>query len=102
MSWRCDPAHERHYGVGFRAFRTSADDRVVLRPGPVSKHVLPGDAVRFPMSSARLQRLSFMQGTEPRTLFARVTVDFTLPRGYDYCASYNPPRTSVQLWTHRN
>ena len=100
VTWRCDLHDASRFGLGFRQFANTATTGITFRAGSrvVARITTnPSQRVRFPLLRARKQQLSFIQATEARSLRATVSVDFARP--VDYCWSYLPPRTRVQLST---
>jgi hypothetical protein len=98
VTWRCDVHASDGFGLGFRQFVVTATTGITLRAGGRTIETVttnPGERVRFPLLRSRRQQLTFVQGTEARSLRATVSADF-LP-GRDYCWSYLPPRTMVWL-----
>ena len=97
--WRFDCVHARtpRWSLGIRIWRTTATTTVVFRAGgqTMRRVVQPGDPTAwFPFSAARLRSLDLTQFTEPRTLHAKVTVDFRRAG----CVVYEPPRFSASLY----
>jgi hypothetical protein len=104
--WRYDCVHYRkpEWSLGVRVFRDTATTTVTYRAGTLKRHrtLDPGDPVRwFPFRKELRQRLSLAQGTEPRTLYARVNVRFGGTRLAN-CQPYAPPRVTTALWTKPN
>ena len=99
VGWRCD-GHTNRYALSFHAFLDSATDGVAFEAGSVSKRatIQPGESIRFPYVRSHTQRFTVVQGSEPRTLHARVTVYFA--PGYTYCFSYLVPRVDVRIVPH--
>ena len=105
VSWRCDTKNANRFSLEFHQFPPTADTYIRLIAGGrtvKSVHSLPSETVGFPFLTTRYQRLTFVQGTEPRTLYAHVTVDFKLQPGYSFCWPYVPPRTTAAFWTRSN
>ena len=100
VGWRCDASGL--YALSFHAFPDSADDYLRFRAGAVTRtaHVQPGASVRLPFVNAHRQRLTLVQGTEPRTLRAFVRVYFA--PGYSYGRGYLVPRVDVAIRPHFN
>jgi hypothetical protein len=103
--WRYDCVHYRTPRVSLGVqWSGEATTGVTYRAGTlVRRRTMPGHRLWFPFSSSRFQRLSFVQATEPRTLYAHVRIDLGPSggnQGYEHCQSYLPPRFSVHEWTH--
>ncbi len=97
--WRYDCVHYRapEWSLGVRVFRDSATTGVIYRDGRLTRRRTAqpdGPTIWFPFRRERSQRLSFVQATEPGTLRGRVLARF----GRRDCATYFPPRLSVQLY----
>ena len=96
--WRYDFVHYRtpRWSLGIRIFFNSATTGVSFRAGNlrVRRALQPQEVKWFPFRRDRLQRLSFVQATEPGTLHAVVTARFS-SRNYQ---SYFPPRVTLQLY----
>jgi hypothetical protein len=104
VGWACDKSADDRFSLTFHAFRASADDQVELSANGVvvrRAHVLPGHTVRFPSLASRVQRLRFVQGTEPGPLRAAVRVEFRRGATYAYCAPYLPPEIDVHVTPRR-
>jgi hypothetical protein len=107
VTWRCDPSVKPGIGpglagmaLGFRAFASSATDRLRFRAGrriDVRRTVQPGKSVRFPYVPFRVQTLDVTQFTEAGTLRAHVTVDFVPHLLGTYCYPYLPPKVTVRV-----
>jgi hypothetical protein len=102
VTWRCEPAgHGERLALGFRAFSDSATDRLELRAGGrtvVDRVVQPGEGVRLPYLVTLHQQLVVTQSTEPGTLRAFVTVDFSpRPISPSHCWPYLPPGMTVRV-----
>ena len=104
VTWRCGRS-DGVYGLGYREFWASATTEVTLAAGKRTrrKRVDPRGLVVFPLSRAPVQRLTFVQTTEPGTLRAVVVVYFDRSsRGYPPCQAYLPPRTEVHIFPRPN
>lgn len=105
VTWRCG-ATDGVYALGYREFWSSATTTVTLRAHGrtvASRSVDPRQVVRFPFVRARVQRLTFLQRTEPGTLRAIVTVDFGRRRtAYPPCRPYLPPRFVANVYPRPN
>lgn len=111
VTWRCDPARRPGaapglpgLALGFRAFRSSATDRLRFRVGGrtiLRRVVQPGESVEFPYLRRRVQQLEIVQPTGAGTLRAVVTVSFVSPAVAPYCYSYLPPRIDVRVLPRR-
>jgi len=104
--WRYDCVHYRRpeWSLGVRVFRDSATTTISLRAGALRQHRTrnPGDPTAwFPFRSEKRQRLSLVQGTEPRTLYAQVSVRFGGTRLAN-CWPYAPPHVRTTLRTVTN
>ena len=102
--WRYDCVHYRTPRVSLGVqWSGEATTKVTYRAAHlVRRRTMPGHRLWFPFSSSRFQSLSFVQVTEPRTLYAHVRIDRGRPgsnQGYEHCQSYLPPRFSVHEWT---
>ena len=102
VTWRCEPIAEgERAALGFRAFVASATDRLELRVGGrtvLNRLVQPGEAVRLPYLDAPHQQLVVTQSTEPGTLRAFVTVDFSSGAiSPSHCWPYLPPAVTVRV-----
>ena len=103
ISWRCAGGQglaPGAYALGFHAFASSATDEVMLSAGGrirISRTVQPGEALAFPHLPIAVQRVTVVQGTEPRTLHATVTVNFQAQSGLSYCWPYLPPPVTVRV-----
>ena len=102
VTWRCQQVrHGELLALGFRAFADSATDRLELRAGGrtvVDRLVQPGQALRLPYLKPLYQQLLLTQSTEPGTLRAFVTVDFSpRPVSPSHCWSYLPPGVTVRV-----
>jgi len=98
--WRYDCVHYRTPRVSLGIeWWAEATTRVTYRAGALTRRrTLPRQRIWFPFTSQRFQSLSFVQGTEPRTLYAYVKIDLGRRgsgHGYNHCQSYLPPRFSV-------
>jgi hypothetical protein len=99
--WRYDCVHYRapEWSLGVRLFRDSATTGVTYRAGTLKRHgaLQPGDPTRwFPFRKDLRQHLSLVQGTEPRTLYATVSVRFGGTHLAN-CRPYAPPRVTTTL-----
>jgi hypothetical protein len=100
--WRYDCVHYRtpRVSLGIQ-FWGEATTSVTYRAGKLTRRrTLPQHRIWFPFRSDRFQSLSFVQRTEPRTLYAHVKIDLGRRGsnfGYEHCQSYFPPRFIVQL-----
>jgi hypothetical protein len=98
--WRYDCVHCRtpRVSLGIQWWG-EATTGVACRAGAlVRRRMLPRHRVWFPFTNERFQSLSFVQATEPRTLYAYVTIDLGRrgsDHGYHDCRSYFPPQLSV-------
>lgn len=111
VTWRCDPARRPGLApglpglaLGFRAFPSSATDRLGFRVGGrtiLRRVVQPGESVEFPYLRSRVQQLEIVQPTGAGTLRAFVTVTFVSPFIAPYCSSYLPPRIDVRVLPRR-
>lgn len=102
VTWRCDPARQSGLALGFSAFSSAADLTLRLHVGRrtiLRRHLVPGQATRFPYLQARVQQLDLVQGTKAGTLRAFVIVDFV--PGFNHCWPYYPPRTDVRVLPRR-
>jgi hypothetical protein len=106
VSWRCSLTKpgvapgQSAMALGFRAFWRSGTTTIRLHANGTtfSRHVVqPGESVRLLFVPTRVQHLDFVQGTEPGTLRAFVTVDF----GTGGCFPYLPPRVTVSVFARR-
>jgi hypothetical protein len=101
--WRYDCVHYRTPRVSLGVqWSGEATTGVTFSAGALMRRrSLPAGRLWFPFSSDRFQSLSFVQATEPRTLYARVKIDLGRRgsnHGYNHCQSYFPPRLSVELY----
>jgi hypothetical protein len=99
--WRYDCVHYRRpeWSLGVRLFRDSATTTVTFRAGALRQHRTrnPGDPTAwFPFRAEKRQRLSLVQGTEPRTLYARVIARFGGTHLAN-CRPYAPPHVTATL-----
>lgn len=102
VTWRCEVGTGR-YALGFRSFRISATDHLVLSAsGRVVRRadVQPGDSLALPFLG-RAQELALVQGTGAGTLRASVVVRFDEPKVTPYCYAYLPPRVRVSVGPRR-
>jgi hypothetical protein len=100
VTWSCEPRRQGTFALGYRASPRYATTYVRLRAGGrrlFGRNVQPGERVRLPFSSARVQALTFAQGTGAGTLRAAVTVDFVPNLPTTYCIDYAPPKTTVRI-----
>lgn len=98
ITWRCDARDGTRQGLGFTAYPRGATETVRFSAtGATStRRVLqPGEKLRFPSLRYRVQHLQIVQSTEAGTLRASVSARFVATR--NYCFSYWPPSTDVQL-----
>jgi hypothetical protein len=98
--WRYDCVHYRTPRVSLGVqWSGEATTNVTYRAGALlRRRAMPVHRTWFPFRSDRFQSLSFVQVTEPRTLYAYVKIDLGRRgsnHGYDHCQSYFPPRFSV-------
>jgi hypothetical protein len=105
VTWRCGRTYGA-YGLGYREFWSSATTSMSLRADGrllARRTVNPHQLVSFPLTRAAVQRLTFVQTTEPGTLRAVVTVRFREHApGYPPCEPYLPPRFSVSVYPRPN
>jgi hypothetical protein len=104
--WRYDCVHFRapEWSLGVRVFADTATTAVAYRAGTLKEHrtLNPGDPVKwFPFRPTLRQHLSFVQGTEPRTLHGNVDVRFGGTHLAN-CKPYAPPRVATTLWMQTN
>ena len=102
VTWRCDNRRPDAFALQFSAFTQSATDVVRLRAGGrtvVTRQIHPGQRLRLPFLTARVQRLDVVQATGAGTLRASVVAEF-LPGGA-YCFDYLPPRLTVRVEPRR-
>jgi hypothetical protein len=104
--WRYDCVHYRRpeWSLGVRVFTTAATTTVSYRAGRLRQHrtLQPGDPVKwFPFRRELRQRLSLTQGTEPRTLHAKVGARFGGTHLMN-CWPYAPPRVTTTVWMATN
>ena len=107
VTWRCDPSVKpgvapglAGMALGFRAFASSATDRLRFRAGrgvDVKRTVQPGRSVHFPFVPFHVQTLDVTQFTEAGTLRAHVLVDFVPQLLSTYCYPYLPPKVTVRV-----
>jgi hypothetical protein len=103
--WRYDCVHYRTPRVSLGVqWSGEATTSVTYREGGLTRRrTLPRHRIWFPFTNYRLQSLSFVQATEPRTLYAQVNIDLGrrgTNHGYNHCESYFPPRFTVHEHTH--
>jgi hypothetical protein len=95
VTWRCDFERQSFFALGYRPSGTTTD--VELRAGGrlISRRRMSAKEAPFPYLSARTQRLTFVQATEPGTVRATVTIDFA--SGGTHCWSYMPPAITARV-----
>ncbi len=107
VTWRCDPARERKrqpaLALGINASTASATETVQLRAGGrtiLRRTLQPGQAnFRLPYLRQQIQQLTFLQATEPGTLRAVVTVNFSpRPISPSHCWVHLPPALTVRVY----
>jgi hypothetical protein len=101
--WRYDCGRHRppRWSLGVRAFDDAATTTVTYRAGASRRQrtLQPGAPIAwFPFSRALRQRISLAQGTEPRTLYGKVSVRFGEMHLVN-CWPYLPPRFTATLGT---
>ena len=104
--WRYDCVHHRapEWSLGVRLSADAADTHITFRAGELRLHrkLWSGHPLAwFPFRRQLRQHLSLVQGTEPRTLRARVGVRFGGTHLAN-CWPYAPPRVTTTLWTTPN
>ncbi len=105
VTWRCDPAREARglpaLALGVNTSSATATETVTFRTGGKTlrrKVMQPGERLELPYLKFIRQQLSFAQSTEPGTLRAIVTVDFSpRPVSPSHCFPYLPPALVVRL-----
>lgn len=97
-SWLCATQKEM-WGLSFRVDPRAATTTIRFRAGARTRTVTlhPGERVRFPVLSARRQRLDVIQRIKPGTLRARLRVEFEMNGPVAHCYSYSPPRIDLRV-----
>jgi hypothetical protein len=103
--WRCDPARANrglpYQAIALATASATATETVTFRAGGrvLERRVMqPGQRVNLPYVASLRQQLSIAQMTEPGTLKALVSVDFSpRPIAPHHCAAYLPPGLVVRL-----
>ena len=100
VSWRCNarglPA------LGLNGSSATATETLTFRAGGkarLHRVVQPGERVDLPYVRFPRQNVTIVQSTEPGTLKAVVTVDFTRrPISPSHCLAYLPPALIVHVY----
>jgi hypothetical protein len=103
ITWRCDPARNVRglpaLGLVLRTSSAMATETVELRVGAkrvVRRVTHPGERFELPYLRSPRQQLSIVQATEPGTLKAVVSVDFSpRPISPSHCFAHLPPALVV-------
>jgi hypothetical protein len=105
VTWRCDPAREARgvpaLALGVRTSTATATETVTLRIASkaiVRRVMQPGQRLELPYRRSSHLQLSIVQATEPGTLKALISVDFSPRLSPSHCFAHLPPGLVVHLY----